>query len=226
MAEDTELRESDVSPAVESLKREQKATKKKASRKADELTEGLEDSFPASDPVSVTATSIPGGPKKARKKPAAKAATATQPAKRGRPAAASATSARSSATRSSKPRAAEKAAEKTSARTARTRTMNLPFSNRLPSEADLEDQIAKLSRELSSLKKMLAKQGSRAYADTQAMASDFYEDVSGRISEAMPVVRDRARAVERAARDNPTTTAAVGLVVVGLLIALMSSRRG
>lgn len=28
----------------------------------DELDEGLEDSFPASDPVSVTSTSIPGSP--------------------------------------------------------------------------------------------------------------------------------------------------------------------
>ena len=28
----------------------------------DELEEGLEDTFPASDPVSITATSIPGAP--------------------------------------------------------------------------------------------------------------------------------------------------------------------
>lgn len=31
-----------------------------------ELEEGLEDSFPASDPVSVTSTAIPGGPGKKR----------------------------------------------------------------------------------------------------------------------------------------------------------------
>ncbi len=30
----------------------------------EELDEGLEDSFPASDPPSVTSTAIPGGPKK------------------------------------------------------------------------------------------------------------------------------------------------------------------
>ena len=29
----------------------------------DELEEGLEDSFPASDPVSVTSTAIPGSPR-------------------------------------------------------------------------------------------------------------------------------------------------------------------
>lgn len=33
----------------------------------DQLEEGLEDSFPASDPVSVTITSIPGGPKPDKK---------------------------------------------------------------------------------------------------------------------------------------------------------------
>lgn len=30
----------------------------------EELEEGLEDTFPASDPVSVTSSAIPGGPKK------------------------------------------------------------------------------------------------------------------------------------------------------------------
>lgn len=36
---------------------------KDADKLEDQLDEGLEDSFPASDPVSVTITSIPGGPK-------------------------------------------------------------------------------------------------------------------------------------------------------------------
>jgi hypothetical protein len=225
MADDNELREDTASPAVESLKRERKAAKKKADTKTDELDEGLEDSFPASDPVSVTSTSIPGAPKKSGRKPSAKTAPAAQPVrseptKRGRKAKAA-----SSGTASSRPAAARtRAAANTTARTARTRTMNLPFSSRLPSESDLEDQVARLSRELASLKKLLAKQGSRAYADTQAMASDFYEDMSDRISEALPAVRERAKAVEKVARENPTTTAAVGLVVVGLLVALMTRR--
>ncbi|PWJ81022.1 hypothetical protein C7441_111143 [Pseudaminobacter salicylatoxidans] len=49
------------SPAVRSLEREQR----KQAKDEDEqkLEEGLEDTFPASDPVSVTSTSIPGGPK-------------------------------------------------------------------------------------------------------------------------------------------------------------------
>lgn len=58
------------SPAVESLKREQQGEKKQVSAKQaldDELEEGLEDTFPASDPVSVTSSTIPGRPKKKRK---------------------------------------------------------------------------------------------------------------------------------------------------------------
>lgn len=223
MAEDTELEEKTTSPAVESLKRERRAARKKADTKAEKLQEGLEDSFPASDPVSVTSPSISGAPKRGRRKTAAKAVSAerasrsSEPVKRGKRAAQSASPSRASTARAA-------TAAKTIARTARTRTMNLPFSSRLPSESDLEAQVTRLSRELASLKKMLAKQGSRAYADTQAMASDFYDDMSGRISDALPVVRERAKAVEKVARENPTTTAAVGLVVVGLLVALMSRR--
>jgi hypothetical protein len=52
------------SPAVKSLEREQRKQEQKADLQEEELEEGLEDSFPASDPVSVTSSSIPGGPKK------------------------------------------------------------------------------------------------------------------------------------------------------------------
>ncbi|MBB4279204.1 hypothetical protein [Rhizobium mongolense] len=49
----------DESPAVQSMKREQ-AEQRKRSRKG-ELEKGLEDTFPASDPVSVTHTTAPSG---------------------------------------------------------------------------------------------------------------------------------------------------------------------
>lgn len=48
------------SPAARSLERE----KRKKDLLEEELEEGLEDTFPASDPVSVTSTAIPGAPKK------------------------------------------------------------------------------------------------------------------------------------------------------------------
>ncbi len=51
------------SPAVRSLDRE----KQKQELLEGELEEGLEDTFPASDPVSVTSPSIPGGTSKSEK---------------------------------------------------------------------------------------------------------------------------------------------------------------
>lgn len=45
----------------------------------EELEEGLEDTFPASDPVSITSSSIPGGPAKPGK---AKAVPGTKPRKK------------------------------------------------------------------------------------------------------------------------------------------------
>ena len=55
------------SPAVKSLEREKRTQKHEADVREEELEEGLEDTFPASDPVSVTSSSIPGGPKKKQK---------------------------------------------------------------------------------------------------------------------------------------------------------------
>ena len=55
------------SPAVKSLEREKRKQKQGADKREEELEEGLEDSFPASDPVSVTSSSIPGGPEKEQK---------------------------------------------------------------------------------------------------------------------------------------------------------------
>lgn len=46
------------SPAVESLRQEQQQRKR---RSKTELDEGLEQTFPASDPVAATITSVPTG---------------------------------------------------------------------------------------------------------------------------------------------------------------------
>lgn len=47
------------SPAVASVKKER--AEQKARKQKGQLESGLEDTFPASDPVSVTSTSIPSG---------------------------------------------------------------------------------------------------------------------------------------------------------------------
>ena len=57
------------SPAVKSLEREQsrQAHLSPKQEQEEELEEALEDTFPASDPISVISTSIPGKPKKKQK---------------------------------------------------------------------------------------------------------------------------------------------------------------
>lgn len=59
-------KKSAASPAVRSLRKEQAARSK--ADKETELEAGLEDSFPASDPVSVTSTTIAGDAGKNKKK--------------------------------------------------------------------------------------------------------------------------------------------------------------
>lgn len=91
-------------------------------------------------------------------------------------------------------------------------------------EDNLQEQIASLTREVASLKKSLAKRGASAYADGRESAADLYDEMRERLADALPVMRDRAKAVEKVARDNPATAAAVGLVVVGLVVALLARR--
>lgn len=53
------------SPAVRSLERERrKQARDRTSTVEEELEEGLEDSFPASDPVAIVAPVHPGGPRR------------------------------------------------------------------------------------------------------------------------------------------------------------------
>ncbi len=91
-------------------------------------------------------------------------------------------------------------------------------------EENLQDQVAQLTKELSSLKKSLSKRGARVYEDTRDSASDVYGEIWDRFSDTMPAVRKRARAAEKVARENPATAAIVGLAVVGLLVTLLARR--
>ncbi|MBA3449324.1 MAG: hypothetical protein H0T56_17310 [Pseudaminobacter sp.] len=91
-------------------------------------------------------------------------------------------------------------------------------------EDDLEARIARLSRELASLKKSLGKRGAAAYDDTRESAADLYEDVIARVTDALPHISRQSRVVRKAAHDNPVATAVVGVAVVGLLIGLLARR--
>lgn len=90
---------------------------------------------------------------------------------------------------------------------------------------ELEDQVARLQKEVKVLRKALGKRTASAYDDGRDMAADVYDEIASRLSDAMPVLRERSRVMRRAASDHPVTTAVVGLALVGLLVGLMSSRR-
>lgn len=89
---------------------------------------------------------------------------------------------------------------------------------------EAEIQIARLQREVSALRRQLAKRGSAAYDEASERAGDLYEEVISRIGDAMPQIRRQSKAVGKAASDNPITTAVVGLALVGLVVGLMSRR--
>jgi hypothetical protein len=92
-------------------------------------------------------------------------------------------------------------------------------------EDDLQEQVAVLGKEVKALRKSLASQGNAAWESSLDSTAALYEDLRERVAEALPTIRKQARQVEQTARDNPVATAAlVGLVVVGLAVALMSRR--
>lgn len=88
----------------------------------------------------------------------------------------------------------------------------------------LETQVDTLRKEIARLQRSLGKRGARAYDEASEQAGVFYEDMAERWAEALPHIRKRARYVEQQARDNPGTTAAVAVVVVGLLATLLIKR--
>ena len=88
----------------------------------------------------------------------------------------------------------------------------------------LEAQVDALRSEVSGLRKTFSKRGRAAYADASETAESVYEELAERWAEAAPHLRKRAKQVEQTARDNPAAAAAVGLVVVGLLAAMLFRR--
>ncbi len=89
---------------------------------------------------------------------------------------------------------------------------------------DMEEQIARLQKEVASLRKSLNKRGSAAYDQGKDVASDLYDDLADRLSDALPHLRKQSERVGKAASDNPMTAALIGVGLVGLL-AIFFSRR-
>jgi ElaB/YqjD/DUF883 family membrane-anchored ribosome-binding protein len=91
-------------------------------------------------------------------------------------------------------------------------------------ESDLEEQVAYLRKEVASLTKALSKRGASVLDDTRGGAADLYQEVAGRIADAIPVLRKQAKAANRSVHDNPAVAAMVGIAVVGLVISLFARR--
>jgi len=103
--------------------------------------------------------------------------------------------------------------------------MPFAFSRfRSDAEDDLEVQLARLSKDVNSLRKAISRRGASAYGDARDAASDFYGEMRHHVADALPVISRRAKDAERVARENPALTAAVGLAVVGLIITLVARR--
>lgn len=100
---------------------------------------------------------------------------------------------------------------------------------------DLERQVKSLKRELSSLRRTAAAQGSHLYDEVAERGAHAYGDVADivsdlvrRVSKQRPVTR---RDIERQARmagmvvkDHPKTAALVGLAALGLAAVLIMRR--
>jgi ElaB/YqjD/DUF883 family membrane-anchored ribosome-binding protein len=91
-------------------------------------------------------------------------------------------------------------------------------------EEDLEQQVARLSKEIAALRNSFTRRGSDAYEDARDTASGLYGDMRHRFVGTLPTMRKQAREAERVARDHPAATALVGLAVIGLLATMLIRR--
>lgn len=90
----------------------------------------------------------------------------------------------------------------------------------------IEARIDALRDEIDSLTHQASRLGGDAYETTRRAVPALAHELEDLIEQAWPMMRSRARSVERAARDNPTATAAaVGLVALGLIASIVYSRR-
>jgi ElaB/YqjD/DUF883 family membrane-anchored ribosome-binding protein len=89
---------------------------------------------------------------------------------------------------------------------------------------DLEDQVARLQKEVAHLRKLAGKHGASAMVGTRDTALDLYDDIAERVADLMPHVRRQSRVMGRAASDHPVATAVIGLAVIGLAIGLLTRR--
>jgi ElaB/YqjD/DUF883 family membrane-anchored ribosome-binding protein len=103
--------------------------------------------------------------------------------------------------------------------------MGMNFLNRgKDAEGMLAEQIQSLQDELRALRKQASKRGSQSYNDARKSAADLVEDIRDSLAPAVDQLRRQARHAGTTARENPTATAAVGLLALGLVAAFFATR--
>lgn len=90
---------------------------------------------------------------------------------------------------------------------------------------ELEDQVASLKREVSSLRRAASRRGANVYDDVTDFASELYNQLwkSGKgtgqsFNRQVGIAGDKMR-------EYPVATTVVGLAVIGLLASMLISRR-
>jgi len=94
---------------------------------------------------------------------------------------------------------------------------------------DIQRDIQALRRDIAALSRSASKRGANAWHGATNEASGFYDEVSQRVSQALPVVRQRAHDLEDTIRDNPGRSIALAgfaaLTLAATLFLLGNSRR-
>ncbi|MBS9722543.1 hypothetical protein JYU29_17750 [Tianweitania sp. BSSL-BM11] len=92
-------------------------------------------------------------------------------------------------------------------------------------ESDVGDQLASLQKEVAVLRKQVKKQSSQVYDDASETIADMIDSFLTNTKGARKEIYSKARFVENTAKENPVATTAVGITIIGLLIAFFFSRR-
>ncbi|MBL8583316.1 MAG: hypothetical protein JNL61_13970 [Rhizobiaceae bacterium] len=103
--------------------------------------------------------------------------------------------------------------------------MSFGFRGWHADEDDIEVRLRQLRKEVSALSRAVTRRGERGLDDTREALSEVVSDLSDRVSDMLPEVRRRARAIEHSAREHPAAIAVAGMLVVGLALTLLVRRR-
>lgn len=90
---------------------------------------------------------------------------------------------------------------------------------------DLEERFRRLSKEVQALSRAVGRRGSRAMDEGRDGAAELVSELSDRLSDMMPEIRRRSRAVEQTAREHPAAVAVAGVLVVGLALSIILHRK-